>query len=76
MAPHNGPLAIAEDDPAHACFGCVDGLDDYRFVGDQFGDAGGPVAQVTGQALEVREVLADVLGDADAVAIGVLEAQL
>jgi hypothetical protein len=67
-------LVLREEDPAHASSARVDCPNYGGGVRDDLRQVCRPRSEVTCEELKVPEVVADVLSDADAVAVAVLDA--
>lgn len=73
-APENRVVVLGEEDAAHALGAGVDRAQFAGAVGDDLAEAGWPSVQVIRENLEVREVVADMLGNPDAARVSILEA--
>ena len=75
-SPDVGAAISIEVDPTHSRLGRISGAQEGRFLGDHFRKVSGTVAEARSEDGEGVDVGSEGLGDADAVAVGLLQSEL
>ena len=74
--PQEELLALGKEDPALARLGGINGTNCQRIVGHKLSEAGGVSCNALGEQFKVSQVIAEVVGDAHTVLVGMGEAKL